>query len=85
MGVDLTKNFYFSYTYNLSATLQSNMSIPRQPQNVTSPGLSTPFTHTAGDGTATHVLLGEGEQVMMTSSFGCNRYEEADETSDDEC
>ena len=24
MGVDLTKNFYFSYTYCLAATLQSN-------------------------------------------------------------
>jgi len=30
LGMDLTQDFFFSYTYNIAATLQTNMASPTQ-------------------------------------------------------
>ncbi|GAX80914.1 hypothetical protein CEUSTIGMA_g8349.t1 [Chlamydomonas eustigma] len=64
MGVDLTKNFYFSYTYNLAATLQANMSVSVvQPHCAGSPCPSTSFTQTTASIGSSNMGIG-GEDLV---------------------
>ncbi|KAI5832780.1 hypothetical protein K523DRAFT_297593, partial [Schizophyllum commune Tattone D] len=78
--VDLTKNFYFSYTYDLTSTLQHNLTTSTRPN--TSPWpfhdrfawnfhmLSAPFQNGAADPAKAHWLLpfvhGHVDQAKLT-------------------